>query len=537
MDRHLKNHSRRALGAYYTSAPVADLLCRWAVRTGTDLVLEPSFGGCEFIAAIQRRLISLGSDAPSKQVMGTDIDPSAFQVLKERGFSTEPTQFKNEDFLSLSTDAFDVPGFDVVVGNPPYVRHHVFGQTIRENAKLVKKAIGIDMPMQANLWAFFLLQATRFLRLGGRAAFVLPHSFLHATYAEKVRQYIATHFKEVQAFSIREHLFENEGASEKSVLLFADGWRQRGNEARSTISMVAVNDIDVVKNILFGSADIPESPKRLDEHGLDLGRTRQLGDLCKIRIGLVTGDSNFFLFDAEKARRTRISGNWLSPIVSKADQINGLTVSANDLFTAFASGERSAILDTRSRDTEIETEVTTYLGTMHEAKIASNITFQKRDIWHQPFDDLVADAFFTGMSHIAPRMALNPERLHCTNTLYRIFFDSTAALSKKQIALSLASSFGQLSAELEGRPYGSGLLKHEPRDVRRLRVLLDGPDDAAVDATFHKVDICLRNKEFDNAAQIADQFWIDRGFLYKQSLREIERSLDRYREIRLRRTQ
>jgi hypothetical protein len=52
------------------------------------------------------------------------------------------------------------------------------------------------------------------------------------------------------------------------------------------------------------------------------------------------------------------------------------------------------------------------------------------------------------------------------------FKKEVPALKRKAIVLSLHSSYSQLSAEFEGRAYGSGVLKLEPSEARRLRFLL-----------------------------------------------------------------
>ncbi len=42
-------------GGYYTPKPIADFICRWAIRSATETVLEPSCGDGNFIeASIQR---------------------------------------------------------------------------------------------------------------------------------------------------------------------------------------------------------------------------------------------------------------------------------------------------------------------------------------------------------------------------------------------------------------------------------------------------------------------------------------------------
>ena|ERR1700733_10812577 len=81
----LKNlFDRRQIGAYYTPSSVAEILCSWAITEASGLVLEPSFGGCEFLDSSIQRLEQIGCTQPEKQIFGCDIDSQAFEHLGKR---------------------------------------------------------------------------------------------------------------------------------------------------------------------------------------------------------------------------------------------------------------------------------------------------------------------------------------------------------------------------------------------------------------------------------------------------------------------
>ncbi|MBU8544776.1 MULTISPECIES: Eco57I restriction-modification methylase domain-containing protein [Roseomonadaceae] len=77
-------------------------------------------------------------------------------------------------------------GFDAVVGNPPWVRQ----ETIAAK-KPVLKARYQTYEGKADLSTFFLEQAQRLVRPGGRVAFVLPNKFFKADYGEPLRAFLA----------------------------------------------------------------------------------------------------------------------------------------------------------------------------------------------------------------------------------------------------------------------------------------------------------------------------------------------------------
>ena len=68
---------RKALGAYYTPPDLADALVRWAVDTGTERVLDPSYGDGRFLRSAIDRYRALGVGRPHHRVFGAELDDSA----------------------------------------------------------------------------------------------------------------------------------------------------------------------------------------------------------------------------------------------------------------------------------------------------------------------------------------------------------------------------------------------------------------------------------------------------------------------------
>ena len=77
-------------------------------------------------------------------------------------------------------------GFDAVIGNPPYVRQEQLAP-----AKPALKARYAAYDGVADLYVYFLEQALRLLRPGGRFAFTVTNKWLKAGYAEALRGVLA----------------------------------------------------------------------------------------------------------------------------------------------------------------------------------------------------------------------------------------------------------------------------------------------------------------------------------------------------------
>jgi type I restriction-modification system DNA methylase subunit len=145
---------RKANGIYYTPSDIAYKLTTWAITSRTAVVLDPSFGSGVFLKAAIERLHQLGVVHPGKQVYGVDNDPTTLQPMQyllDRGASAD--QFRFGDFLALRPQDFQRP-FTVLLGNPPYVRHHTLGKQAHEVARLALAESGHRISDLASYWSY-----------------------------------------------------------------------------------------------------------------------------------------------------------------------------------------------------------------------------------------------------------------------------------------------------------------------------------------------------------------------------------------------
>jgi hypothetical protein len=85
----------------------------------------------------------------------------------------------------------DEPGFDAVIGNPPWVR--------QETLANLKKALAETYPSVydgvADIYVYVLARGLAVLKPGGRLGFILPNKWLRANYGEKLRKNLATRYR------------------------------------------------------------------------------------------------------------------------------------------------------------------------------------------------------------------------------------------------------------------------------------------------------------------------------------------------------
>ena len=125
------------------------------------------------------------------------------------------------DFLTVSPDRFDRP-MNVILGNPPYVRHQLLDAAAIERGIQVSNKVGVDLPRRADLWAYIVIHSLQFLDSGGRLGLLLPGAVLQSDYSRPVLAALEDRFRSVDLIHVRERLFTD--ASERTVVLLADGF-------------------------------------------------------------------------------------------------------------------------------------------------------------------------------------------------------------------------------------------------------------------------------------------------------------------------
>lgn len=508
---------RRKLGAFYTPEKLSQILSSWAIRSESDLVLEPSFGGCGFLQAAQAALLDVNCESPRTQIYGCDIDQVAFKYLASVfGTPVDLERFVQGDFLNLQTPDNWPKRFHAILANPPYIPYQDIEGVQR--AELSSRNFDIDgVGGRASLWAYFIAHAVSFLADGGRMAWVLPGAFLQAEYATPVRKYLASSFQRAAAFIVRERLFLDAGTDEETIVLLADGFRQPAKD--NAIALGEAHSLTELSALIASwdrgewhgnnEAQRPATLSLTEDGRAKIAKLRSneccqlLGQVAKVQVGIVTGANNFFVISDAARQAAGLETSDCKKIIGKFQAASGLDLTDLDHSDVIAAGGNGYLVDSYGRLPNARIEQ--YLDLFDENLRRTVSTFKKRAVWSEPDDRRLPDAFFPVMHHYGPRIVLNAAQCQCTNTIHRLYFDAKLKMyQRKLIAISVLSSFSQLSAELVGRRYGSGVLKHEPREAERIEVLLPVLEPKQVTTAFKAINRLLRKGDRQGAMAYAD---------------------------------
>lgn len=269
---------------------------------------------------------------------------------------------------------------------------------------------------------------------------------------------------------------------------------------------------------------------------LEDAQTYKVEDVLRVGIGLVTGANKFFVIGRSTIKSWRLPKSNLLPILSRTADAPGLSYSKLDHEAATNENKRCWLFRPEKLGPR-HGAVRKYLASVPRQLRRTTLWFKKRKLWFSPEGYAAPHGFLTYMNHDGPRIILNDDEVDCTNTLHRVNFkDHVDQSQKKLIAISLLTTFSQISAEIEGRAYGGGVLKVEPSESRRIKLIL--PQDMhprKVDETFGIIDGHLRTGDPKAARKAADMFILSKIFDASEltsSMEELEKVLTSLRSER-----
>ena len=234
-------------------------------------------------------------------------------------------------------------GFDVVVGNPPYVRMETQSGVEKE---IFKKTYRV-YHKAADLFVYFIERGVNLLHRDGRFSFIVSNKWMRSNYGEPLRRWIKG--KGIEELIDFQHIQIFEGATTYPCIIILQ--KNKVNELIKT-TMVNSKDFGNLKNYINDSA-FTVRIERLDDKGWILANDKKMAILDKLRVstkpviqytekniyrGIITGLNEAFIVDEKKARKfinaQKSNSELLRPYLEGKD-INSYSFLTSDKFLIF----------------------------------------------------------------------------------------------------------------------------------------------------------------------------------------------------------
>lgn len=496
VDRYRQNsHAAKVLGAVYTPPRIAEALVRWAVRSPADRVLDPACGDGVFLAAARRRLAELGNQDPHP--VGIDIDPQA--AAAAGAVCSDFFEWAHSSLFQA------VPVFDAVVGNPPFIRSHLFPESSRQLAFRQMRQMGLHPSRLMSTWAPFVAIGCRLLSPEGRLALVVPEELLHVGYAGELRRFLLKRFRRVIVCLSDGDPFPT--VQQSVVLLLCDQEQDGPGGLLSmpfssleggppyTIDCAPAWDWCPKWTHLFLS---PGERQIVNDSFRKLG-WGPFSEYGRVEVGVVTGANDFFVLSKSEAEALG-DGAYLTPIITGARDVPGICLSKDDFCRLAERGRPTFLLNVSEPIERLPPRVREYLARGTERRIHLRFKCRHREPWYAVPSVWPADALLLRQAGEMPKLIHLAEKCVSTDTIHRVRWHRPEL--GRRYAAAFLNTWTLIACELTGRSYGGGVLELMPSEANAIPL---PPPVEKLETIFETVDDLVRSRKLDSAVEMVDR--------------------------------
>jgi len=523
-----KTTHERNNGIYYTPPELANFAAKLGIANVDSSILDPCYGDGALLLAAHERLRQLGSISPARQIFGYDIAPRSENVRGNKLTRLfHKSKLKKRNFFSAIEERRNK--FDVILMNPPFVRHQLI---LKRKQKYLRKIVNNSsiLPVTSDLWAYFVIHSLKFLREGGNFVAILPWSFLYSDFAKRLRERLLEKFGSLHVIVLGKRMFE--GAEERILVLvgrsFGLSSTKIGVHYSFNVPKKRISWTTAEKKIWLGSPWLALLNGDIESVLSDLGKKLgfdSLGRFAKIRIGTVTGANNFFILEREVAKRMELPRRILKPIITHTRDLRKLTIDSSD--------DIKHVIMLIPEDFELPQSLKKHIKGGEKEGLNKRYHTEKRVKWYSIPQQEPPDGFLHYMTKEIPFLVLNSNGLLSTNTVHQVeFSDGVDENTKRWIQFSMLTSISQVSAELVGRTYGGGVLKIEPTSAGKILVY-PGNGDRFPKELQNKLNACLLKGKRLDAMKLADKWMIANLSVSREEIDFIRQCYQNIRDLRL----
>jgi predicted RNA methylase len=466
---------RNQLGQFATpSALASDVLDHARRLLPADApvrFLDPGIGTGSFYTALLRAFPAESIAAAT----GFEIDPHYGQPARElwQGY---PLDIRLSDF---TTAAAPPERYNLIVCNPPYVRHHHMeaAEKIRLQTATAA-ACGVRIGGLAGLYCHFLGLSHAWLADDGLAVWLVPSEFMDVNYGGALKKYLLHHVEllRIHRFNPNDLQFADALVS-SAVVWFRKRRPRSGRTVEFTYGGTHANPTHtriVPASALHAEAKwtrFPVDDVRAANDGL------RLADFFKIQRGLATGDNQFFIMTREQIAARNLPREFFQPILPSPRYVPMDVIEAEPDGTPKVE-RQLFMLDCRLPEVDIQSRYPALWAYLETGKpgVSERYLCRYRSPWYSQENRPPAPFVCTYMGRDLKRgrpirFILNRSQATAAN-VYLMLYPKPALARALERDPEIAGKVWNYLNDIdlrsllgEGRVYGGGLYKMEPKEL------------------------------------------------------------------------
>jgi adenine-specific DNA-methyltransferase len=478
---------RNKLGQFATPTDLASDILKYAFELFPAHLkvrfLDPAFGTGSFYSA----LLQVFPVSQIAEAVGYEID-AHYGLEAVSIWRNTPLKLNIADFTQATPPNCDDKKANLLICNPPYVRHHHLSRI--EKQRLQSKTFqitGIKLSKLASLYCHFLGISDAWMAENCLAGWLIPSGFMDVNYGQQVKEYLLN-----QVTLLRVHRFHpNDIQFEDALVSSAIVWFKK--------ALPPANHH--VEFSYGGSLTEPDESQHISVEVLcdqtkwikignvsnkigDNFQQFQLKDLFTIKRGLATGANNFFVLTKQQVTAYQLPTDFFKPILPSPRYLLVDEIEADNVGNPILE-QQLFLLDCHLPLSEVKAKypmLWQYLQMGVENGISDRYLCRHRSPWYSQENRSPSPFLCTYMGRQDTkrgrpfRFILNHSQATATNVYLMLYpkpiLDKALSQNSEKIK-QVWQALNEISDEMlmgEGRLYGGGLYKLEPKELANVLV-------------------------------------------------------------------
>lgn len=364
--------------------------------------------------------------------------------------------------------------FDWVLANPPYVRFQFISDEDKQRAKEISAELGASGTSVSNLWIPVFLLSLAKLREGGVFSVILPTEFLTGISANAVRNWLLSNTTDLTIDLFKPGSFP---AVLQEVLILT------GRRIRTQSAVQSVRFHDHNGGTRSWSHAVTPGAGTWTNYLLSPGQNealnaiesisevRSLRSVVRFSVSTVTGANSYFCVNTDQVKAYDLE-EWAIPLLPRSRHAEGLVYSSEEQQVLADTSQPSWLLSFAATKSSPETHKLAhhYLDEGLRQEIDKRFKCRVRTPWYRVPVVPAGDLLLSKRSNRFPRVITNHARVVTTDTIYKGQMLAGAPITADDFTATFHNSLTMLSAEVEGRSFGGGVLELVPSEVSKLQV-------------------------------------------------------------------
>ena len=450
---------RKKYAQFFTPETIADFMAQWVLEGGNvKCVLEPAFG----LGIFTRSMLKTGAKI---EVTAYDIDKRIIDEAK-RNMAVPNVCIINQDYITSSWE----DSYDAIICNPPYLKFHDYDNN--RLVPIVNQRLGSSLSRFTNLYPLFLLKSLTQLKNGGRCAYIIPSEFLNADYGVEVKRFllgmdIQMHFIIID---FEENVFD--GAITTACIVLCEN-----RPCDGFIRFSTVRNTDELQEALGSFRQVPRESIKADVkwknyynegNSIKFKYLIDFSTYAKVSRGIATGANKYYTFSRDKARRYDIPQEALLRCVCHSVDIDKTIFTSED-FERLEDENKSLYLFNGVGHEECQS-VSDYISLGEKEGVKERYLCQGRKPWYSLEKRAPAPIWVSVFNRKGLKFVRNEAMISNLTTFHCLYINTFFVDADILFAYLLTDMAYQIFLD-NSRQYGNGLVKFEPNDLNKAKVV------------------------------------------------------------------